>query len=114
MVKALIILHRCAGWPEPLPFTNVLSTFCVLQLLQGQYVMIILQKLLMFNKNKECVGPSLDSSFDFFEYYLGQPCGKVNSQGQIVQSIVSLTRSLRGQLVKCFTNLYPKYTDIFC
>ena len=33
--------------------------------------------------------------------------------GAVVQSIVSLTSSLRGQLVKCFTTLYPK-TDIFC
>ena len=28
-------------------------------------------------------------------------------QGPIVQSIVSLTNSLRDQLVKCFTTLYP-------
>ena len=28
-------------------------------------------------------------------------------QGQVVQSIVSLTSSLRGQLVKCFTTLKP-------
>ena len=27
--------------------------------------------------------------------------------GPVVQSIVSLTSSLRGQLVKCFTTLYP-------
>ena len=27
--------------------------------------------------------------------------------GPVVQSIVSLTSSLRGQLVKCFKNLYP-------
>ena len=31
-------------------------------------------------------------------------------QGPVVQSIVSLTSSLRGQLVKCFTT---KYTEIF-
>ena len=30
-----------------------------------------------------------------------------NIQGPVVQSIVSLTRSLRGQLVKCFTTLLP-------
>ena len=30
-----------------------------------------------------------------------------NDQGLVVQSIVSLTSSLRGQLVKCFTTLWP-------
>ena len=30
---------------------------------------------------------------------------KVEDQGPVVQSIVSLTSSLRGQLVKCFTTL---------
>ena len=29
------------------------------------------------------------------------------SQGPVVQSIVSLTSSLKGQLVKCFTTLQP-------
>ena len=40
--------------------------------------------------------------------------------GPLVQSIVSLTSSLRGQLVKCFTTLEPttynfitKYTEFF-
>ena len=33
-------------------------------------------------------------------------------QGPVVQSIVSLTSSLRGQLVKCFMNI-TKRTDIF-
>ena len=32
--------------------------------------------------------------------------------GPVVQSIVSLTSSLRGQLVKCFMTLYPN-TQIF-
>ena len=32
---------------------------------------------------------------------------RFNRQGPVVQSIVSLTSSLRGQLVKCFTTLYP-------
>ena len=37
----------------------------------------------------------------------------VNSfQGPVVQSIVSLTSFLRGQLVKCFMTLYPN-TPIF-
>ena len=31
----------------------------------------------------------------------------------VVQSIFSLTSSLRGQLVKCFTNFLAKHTDIF-
>ena len=31
----------------------------------------------------------------------------VLKQGPVVQSILSLTSSLRGQLVKCFTTLYP-------
>ena len=34
-------------------------------------------------------------------------------QGLIVQNIVSLTNSIRGQLVKCFTTII-KYTDSFC
>ena len=33
--------------------------------------------------------------------------------GSVVQSIVSLTRSLRGQLIKYFTTLQPN-THIFC
>ena len=33
-------------------------------------------------------------------------------QGPVVQSIVSLTSSLRGQLVKCFTTLYQN-TQIY-
>ena len=32
-------------------------------------------------------------------------CFKNKHQGPVVQSIVSLTSSLRGQLVKCFTTL---------
>ena len=32
-------------------------------------------------------------------------------QGPVVQNIISLTSSLRGQLVNCYTTLY---TDIFC
>ena len=35
-------------------------------------------------------------------------------QGPVVQSIVSLTSSLRGQLVKCFYDFITKSTDIFC
>ena len=31
--------------------------------------------------------------------------------GSVVQSIVSLTSSLRDQLVKCFTTFITKYTD---
>ena len=34
-------------------------------------------------------------------------------QGLVVQSIVSLTSSLRGQLVKCFTDFITKHTDFF-
>ena len=33
--------------------------------------------------------------------------------GPVVQSIVSLTSSLRGQLVKCFTSLYPNTLKCF-
>ena len=33
--------------------------------------------------------------------------------GPVVQSIVSLTSSLRGQLVKCFTTLLPNTLIIF-
>ena len=35
-------------------------------------------------------------------------------QDPVVQSIVSLTNSLSGQLVKCFYDFITKYTDIFC
>ena len=34
-------------------------------------------------------------------------------QGLVVQSIVSLTSSLRGQLVKCFTTLLPETVIFF-
>ena len=33
--------------------------------------------------------------------------------GPVVQSIVSLTSSLGGQLVKCFTTLYPNTLNFF-
>ena len=33
--------------------------------------------------------------------------------GPVVQSMVSLTSSLRGQLVKCFTTLYPNTLIFF-
>ena len=41
------------------------------------------------------------------------------THGPVVQSIVSLTSSLRSQLlrsqlVKCFATFITKYTDIFC
>ena len=35
------------------------------------------------------------------------------NQGPVVQSIVSLTSSLRGQLVKCFTSLSPSTLIFF-
>ena len=35
------------------------------------------------------------------------------NQGFVVQSIVSLTSSLRGQLVKCFTILKPNTLKFF-
>ena len=34
-------------------------------------------------------------------------------QGPVVQSIISLTSSLRGQLVKCCTTLYPNTLKFF-
>ena len=34
--------------------------------------------------------------------------------GPVVQSIVSLISSFRGQLVKFFYNFITKYTEIFC
>ena len=34
-------------------------------------------------------------------------------QGLVVQSTVSLTSSLRGQLVKCFTTLQPNTLKVF-
>ena len=52
---------------------------------------------------------------EFFLNYLSYPFRVL---GPVVQSIVSLTSSLRGQLVKCFTTLEPttynfitKYTE---
>ena len=36
------------------------------------------------------------------------------NQGPVVQSIVSLTSSLRGQLIKCFTTLSPNTLNFFC
>ena len=37
----------------------------------------------------------------------------MNILGPVVQSIVSLTSSLRGQLVKCFTSLKPNTLIFF-
>ena len=40
--------------------------------------------------------------------------GSINfCQGPVVQSIISLTSSLRGQLVKCFTTLLPNILIFF-
>ena len=39
--------------------------------------------------------------------------GKYIHMGPVVQSIVSLTSLLRGQLVKCFTTLYPDTLKFF-
>ena len=38
---------------------------------------------------------------------------KTDQQGPVVQSFVSLTNPLRGQLVKCFTTLYPNTLIFF-
>ena len=38
---------------------------------------------------------------------------KIIVMGPVVQSIVSLTSSLRGQLVKCFTTFIPNTLIIF-
>ena len=51
---------------------------------------------------------SNSSIFIFASLLIG---GLFGGQGPVVQSIVSLTSSLRDQLVKCFT--LTKYTDIF-
>ena len=37
----------------------------------------------------------------------------IENQGPVVQSIVSLTSSLRGQLVKCFMTLQPNTLKFF-
>ena len=39
--------------------------------------------------------------------------GQSVEQGPVVQSIVSFTSSLRGQLVKCFTTLLPNTLNFF-
>ena len=36
-----------------------------------------------------------------------------NQKGPVVQSLVSLTSPLRGQLVKCFTTLFPNTLILF-
>ena len=38
---------------------------------------------------------------------------RIEVQGPVVQSIVSLTSSLRGQLVKCFMTLQPNILKFF-
>ena len=40
-------------------------------------------------------------------------CAYVADLGPVVRSIVSLTSSLRGQLVKCFTTLLPNTLIFF-
>ena len=37
----------------------------------------------------------------------------IESQGPVVQSIVNLASSLRGQLIKCFTTLSPNTLKFF-
>ena len=44
----------------------------------------------------------------------GAAACKSAGQGPVVQSIVSLTSSLKGQLVQFFYDFVNKYTDIFC
>ena len=57
---------------------------------------------------------------DFFSLFMSN----INKTGPVVQSIVSLTSTLRGQFIKCFTTLLPntvifllkkkrQYSDIF-
>ena len=40
-------------------------------------------------------------------------CANSADQGPVVQSNISLTSSLRGQLVKCFMTLYPNTLIFF-
>ena len=51
------------------------------------------------------------------QYFWGEKVLKIGMlyklQGPVVQSIVSLTSSLRGQLVKCFRTLSPKTLIFF-
>ena len=60
--------------------------------------------------NKRSHGASLH--LNVFHFY--KENNFLDYLGPVVQSIASLTSSLRGQLVKCFTTLYPKNTNIFC
>ena len=46
-------------------------------------------------------------------YNKGSPLVSISKQGPVVQSIVSLTSSLRGQLVKCFMTLLPNTLILF-
>ena len=46
--------------------------------------------------------------------YRGRKTTQQHQQGPVVQSIISLTSSLRAHLVKCFYDFIAKYTDIIC
>ena len=47
------------------------------------------------------------------KYHGAQQTEGGHNQGQVVQSIVTITSSLRGQLVKCFMTLYPNTQVLF-
>ena len=54
--------------------------------------------------NKVCKLHKLQFSY-CIQFVSVDPIGPILDQGPVVQSIVSLTSSLRGQLVKCFMTL---------
>ena len=53
----------------------------------------------------KCNGAQLMDETIFDSSWILTQMGSLADQGPVVQSIVSLTSSLRGQLVKCFTTL---------
>ena len=57
------------------------------------------------------ISSSYDVNVCICLYYASLISGNEKNQGPVVQSIVSLTSSLRDQLVKCFCDLITKYTD---
>ena len=59
--------------------------------------------LLPFKLTIYCISSVIRQSFFFSSKTIPEFC--LIRQGLVVQSIVSLTSSLRGQLVKCFTTL---------
>ena len=89
------ILERCFQGLKSQPYLDFLHQNCVTN--NSTIVALCCQDCLML---KTLDIHAAGSEHDFFVLTIGSY--EYQSLGPVVQSIVCLTRSLRGQLVKCF------------